>query len=170
MKRVCVLVLACGLKLYGGCALFGGDEKDSGVESPAPAQAEAASPAKADKPAASTSSLKGEARIRADLEVTGRELVGRAARTVMPSKAQKSVRKQGGEYVATYVEVDQNNVSTDMRPGKSGQYVGFIRYSEYEYECRGKSRQDALKGSQCERVRTRNLNEMIRYDGKKWQF
>ena len=128
MKRVCVLVLACGLVFSGGCALFGGDDKDR------------------------------------------RELVGRAARTVMPSKAQKSVRKQGGEYVATYVEVDQNNVSTDMRPGKSGQYVGFIRYSEYEYECRGKSRQDALKGSQCERVRTRNLNEMIRYDGKKWQF
>lgn len=168
MKRVFALVLACGLALTSGCALFGGDT-DSGAEVSAPARTEAAGTEKATKSEAS-SSLKGEARIRADLEVTGRELVGRAARTVMPSKASKSVRKQGGEYVASYVEVDQEHVSTDMRPGKSGQYVGFIRYSEHEYECRGKSRQDALKGNQCERVRTRNLNEMIRYDGKKWQF
>lgn len=169
------LVLCLGVS---GCGLFGGDsgstdpvtvdQKDEAPQAE-PAVTEKAEPAaKAEK--ASTANLKGEARIRADLQVTGQQLVGRAARTVMPSKTSRSVRKVGKEYVANYIEVDQSNISTDMRPGSKGQYVGFIRYSEYEYECRAATRQEALSTSQCERIRTRNLNELIRYDGKKWQF
>ncbi|WP_297226922.1 translation initiation factor 2 [uncultured Desulfovibrio sp.] len=159
-----------------GCGLFGGDsgstdpvmEADQSAETPQAEPAAAEPAAKTDKKA--SSNLKGEARIRADLQVTGEQLVGRAARTVMPSKASRSVRKVGKEYVANYIEVDQSNVSTDMRPGSKGQYVGFIRYSEYEYECRAATRKEALSTNQCERIRTRNLNELIRYDGKKWLF
>lgn len=167
------LVLCLGLS---GCGLFGGD---SGSTDPVAAdkqaeaaQAESAAAEKAEPAAAKVSSagLKGEARIRADLQVTGQQLVGRAARTVMPSKTSRSVRKVGKEYVASYIEVDQSNISTEMRPGSKGQYIGFIRYSEYEYECRAATRQEALTTKQCERIRTRNLNELIRYDGKKWLF
>ena len=55
-----------------------------------------------------------------------------------------------------------------MRKGARG-YVGFIRYSEQVYECRGASKSGALSAP-CEKIKTRNLNEMIRYDGKKWQY
>lgn len=171
------LVLCLGLS---GCGLFGGDAADSDPaiavdhegEAPKaePAAAEQPAPAPVKKESKAGANLKGEARIKADLDVTGKQLVGRAARTVMPSKASRSVRKDGKGYVATYVEVDQNNVTTELRPGSKGSYVGFIRYSEYEYECRGATRQEALSTNQCERIRTRNLNELIRYDGKKWQF
>lgn len=169
------LVLCLGVS---GCGLFGGDggstdpvTVDQNAETPQaePAAAEKSEPAAKAK-TSSTADLKGEARIRADLQVTGQQLVGRAARTVMPSKTSRSVRKVGKEYVAGYIEVDQSNISTDMRPGSKGQYVGFIRYNEYEYECRAATRQEALSTNQCERIRTRNLNELIRYDGKKWQF
>lgn len=163
-----------------GCGLFGGDsgsadpvlEVDQSAETPQaePAAASEAEPAAKPEKKASSSNLKGEARIRADLQVTGEQLVARAARTVMPSKSSRSVRKDGKEYVANYIEVDQSNVSTDMRSGSKGQYVGFIRYSEYEYECRAATRKEALSTDQCERIRTRNLNELIRYDGKKWLF
>ena len=164
------LVLCLALS---GCGLFGGDSgsADPVMEVEQNGDAPQAEPAVADKPEKKASSnLKGEARIAADLQVTGEQLVGRAARTVMPSKASRSVRKVGKEYVANYIEVDQSNVSTDMRPGSKGQYVGFIRYSEYEYECRAATRKEALSTNQCERIRTRNLNELIRYDGKKWLF
>lgn len=170
------LALCLGMS---GCGLFGGDAADSdpaiaveheGEAPKAEPAVEQPAPAPAKKEGKSSASLKGEARIKADLDVTGKQLVARAARTVMPSKASRSVRKDGKDYVATYVEVDQNNVTTELRPGSKGQYVGFIRYSEYEYECRAATRKEALSTNQCERIRTRNLNELIRYDGKKWQF
>ena len=104
----------------------------------------------------------------ADLYKTGQSLVGRASRTVMPSKAHKEVRKVGKEYVATYVEVDTDSLTTEVRKGARG-YVGFIRYSEHVYECRGASKSAALSAP-CEKIKTRNLNEMIRHDGKKWQY
>lgn len=180
MKKVLTplaLVLCLGMS---GCGLFGGDAADSDPaiavdhegEAPKaePAAEAAPAPAPVKKESKASANLKGEARIKADLDVTGKQLVGRAARTVMPSKASRSVRKDGKGYVATYVEVDQNNVTTEVRPGSKGQHVGFIRYSEYEYECRGATRQEALTTNQCERVRTRNLNELIRHDGKKWLF
>ena len=57
---------------------------------------------------------------------------------------------------------------TEVRKGARG-YVGFIRYAEHVYECRGASKSAALSAP-CEKIKTRNLNEMIRYDGKKWQY
>ena len=109
-----------------------------------------------------------QSKLEADLYKTGQSLVGRASRTVMPSKAHKEVRKVGKEYVATYVEVDTDSLTTEVRKGPRG-YVGFIRYSEHVYECRGASKSGALSAP-CEKIKTRNLNEMIRYDGKKWQY
>ena len=109
-----------------------------------------------------------QSKLEADLYKTGQSLVGRASRTVMPSKAHKEVRKVGKEYVATYVDVDTDSLTTEVRKGARG-YVGFIRYAEHVYECRGASKSAALSAP-CEKIKTRNLNEMIRYDGKKWQY
>jgi hypothetical protein len=113
---------------------------------------------------------KTEAQILGELEVTARRLTAQAARTLRPSKAAKEVKKAGGAYVATYVEVDTSNLSTEMRPaGKSGTYVGIIRYSEQVYECRGKDSKTALDAPCTETIKN-HRTEMIMYDGKKWQY
>lgn len=190
MRIFLALILTLGLAA-GGCAWFSGESATSAettasqtqeqavAPEPAPAQeAPAKSPAskaKAEKaakkaPAAKASKgAKSEEEIRASLEVVGRKLAAQASRTVMPSKAAKEVRKDGNGFVATYVEVDAQNVTTELRPGAKGQYVGFIRYQEKIYECRGASKQAALSAP-CQQTRARRLNELIRYDGRSWQY
>ncbi|MFT4300860.1 MAG: translation initiation factor 2 [Desulfovibrio sp.] len=186
------LLLTFGLTA-SGCAWFGGDTSSTeaaitpaqpeAATEPAPAPAPPATgkaatkaAAKADKKAAKTPdkkpSAKGaktEAQIAAELETVGRKLVAQAGRTVVPSKAKKDVRQVGKDFVASYVEVDESTISTELRPGASGQYVGFVRYKENVYECHGASRQAALTAA-CEQVKARRINELIRYDGSSWQY
>ncbi|WP_165078162.1 MULTISPECIES: translation initiation factor 2 [unclassified Desulfovibrio] len=184
MRKALVFVVALSL-MAGGCAWFTSSEESETVTpapageaaapaaEPAPAAEAAKAPAKKApaKAAAKTAARKGaksEAQIKAELDKMGQKLVNQSKRTLLPNKANKEVKKVGGEYVATYLEVDTNNVSTEMRPGANGQYVGFIRYQERVFECRGATRQAALSAP-CTQVRARNLNELIRYDGKEWQ-
>lgn len=193
MRIFLALILTLGLAA-GGCAWFSGEsatsaetavaqtQEQAAAPEPAPAQeAPAKSPtskAKAEKAATkapaskatkASKGAKSEEEIRASLDVVGRKLAAQASRTVMPSKAAKEVRKDGNGFVATYVEVDAQNVTTELRPGTKGQYVGFIRYQEKIYECRGASKQAALSAP-CQQTRARRLNELIRYDGKSWQY
>ncbi|MBD5416614.1 MAG: translation initiation factor 2 [Desulfovibrio sp.] len=185
MRKALVFVVVLSL-MAGGCAWFTSSEESETVTpaapaeeaaapaaEPAPAAPAAKAPAKkaATKVAAKTAARKGaksEAQIKAELDKMGQKLVNQSKRTLLPNKANKEVKKVGGEYVATYLEVDTNNVSTEMKPGANGQYVGFIRYQERVFECRGATRQAALSAP-CTQVRARNLNELIRYDGKEWQ-
>lgn len=165
MKKILAVSLLAAL-LSGGCALFGGDDAAAPA---APADTpEAAAPEKTPAREPAKAAPVSQSKLDADLHKAGQNLVGRASRTVMPSKSQKEVRKVGKEYVATYVEVDTASLNTEVRKGSRG-YVGFIRYSEHVYQCRGASRSAALAGP-FEKIQTRNLNEMIRYDGKKWQY
>ena len=172
-----------------GCAWFGGDASSTEAAITPAHPEEAAEPApapeppatgkaatKADKKAAkaadkkpSAKGAKTEAQIAAELETVGRKLVAQAGRTVVPSKAKKDVRQVDKDFVASYVEVDESTISTELRPGASGQYVGFVRYKENVYECRGASRQAALAAA-CQQVKARRINELIRYDGTSWQF
>ena len=193
MRNMLACILALGLAT-GGCAWFGGDTDQKDVPpaqpqeqtaAPAPAP-DASAPTKAGKKvdakatkaekSAKTAKAKGgksapksEAQIAAELDMVGKRLAAQAARTVVPSKAEKQVRQQGKEYVASYVDVYTGNVSTELRPGAKGQYVGFVRYHENVFECRGKSRKEALTAS-CDQVKSRRLNELIRYDGSSWQY
>ena len=186
MRKALGFVVALSL-MAGGCAWFTSSEESETVTPAPPAQetaAEAATPAAAPatepakapaksaaKTAAKTAAKKGaksEAQIKAELDKMGQKLVNQSKRTLLPNQANKEVKKVGNQYVATYLEVDTNNVSTEMRPGANGQYVGFIRYQERVCECRGATRQAALCAP-CTQVRARNLNELIRYDGKEWQ-
>ncbi len=181
------LLLTFGLTT-GGCAWFGGDTSSTEAAitpaqpeeatEPAPASVPPATgkAAKADKKAAkpadkkpSAKGAKTEAQIAAELETVGRKLVAQAGRTVVPSKAKKDVRQVGKDFIASYVEVDESTISTELRPGASGQYVGFVRYKENVYECRGASRQAALTAA-CQQVKARRINELIRYDGSSWQY
>ena len=185
MRKSLVFVVALSL-MAGGCAWFTSSEESETVTpavqaqepatpaaEPAPAAAQPAkAPAKAaTKAVAKTAAKKGaksEAQIKAELDKMGHKLASQSARTLLPNKANKEVKKVGNEYVASYVDVDTNNVTTEMKPGANGQYVGFIRYQEHFFECRGATRQAALSAP-CTQVKSRRLNELIRYDGKEWQ-
>lgn len=175
------LVIAAMLGLMNGCAWlgFGDDSSDTTQvetaqaaepETPAePAQAAPESKKVEKKVAKSTSKgAKSEAQIKAELDKMGAKLVAQSARTLLPNKANKNVKQVGGQWVATYMNVDTAHVSTEMRPGSNGQYVGFIRYQEEIMECKGATREAAL-AAPCHKVGARRLNELIRYDGKEWQ-
>lgn len=181
-----ILVFACAFALTG-CAWFGwGDDSETVASSETQAAAEeplAEAPAvqvgettptsakKATKPAKATKSSKGaknEAQIKAELDATGKKLAGQSARTLLPNKAKPEYKQAGGEWIASYIDVDPNSVTTEMRPGANGSYVGVIHYQEKFMECRGATKQAALNGS-CKQVRARNLSELIRYNGKVWE-
>ena len=144
MKKILAVSLLTSL-LCGGCALFGGDEGSSPATAAPAGEPATTETAKAPEKAPAKAAPVSQSKLEADLYKTGQSLVGRASRTVMPSQAHKEERK-----------------------GARG-YVGFIRYAEHVYECRGASKSAALSAP-CEKIKTRNLNEMIRYDGKKWQY
>ena len=95
---------------------------------------------------------------------------GRVTVNKANAKASREVRQDSKGFVASYIDVDASNVTTELRPGASGQYVGFIRYQEKVMECRGKTKQEAITTASCEQVKARNLNELIRYDGSVWQY
>lgn len=177
MRRFLVCVFALGLT---GCAWLGfGEDSDTVAANepetvasetdaqvvPETSQPTAETPKKASK---SAKGAKSEAQIKTELDAMGKRLAAQSARTLIPNRAKPDYKQVGGEWVASFIDVDTNNVTTEMRPGSNGQYVGFIRYQERFMECRGKTKQAALNGS-CTQVRTRNLNELIRYDGKAWQ-
>lgn len=133
----------------------------------------AASKTAASKTAASKTAAKGarsEAQIKAELDQTAQKLVNQSSRTLLPNKAHKEVRQTGGQWVATYNEVNTKNFSTEMKPGSTpGMYVGIIQYTENIFECRGATRQAALSAP-CEQARSRRMRELISYDGKKWNY
>ncbi|MDR2745352.1 MAG: translation initiation factor 2 [Desulfovibrio sp.] len=170
--------------LTAGCAATPG-EKSAGGE-PQPVAAPPPSPEPAPQPVAAkdkkqksvrenkaTSTVKGrksEEQIRGELNDTARRLTGQAARTVRPSKSAKAVKKADKEHVATYVEVDTVNVTTEMRPANApGMYVGIIRYTEKLYECRGADQKAALDAP-CREVGRSGRTEMIMFDGRAWQY
>lgn len=108
--------------------------------------------------------------VKQKLDVVGKKLVQDAAKNVTPSVHAKAVTPEGKEFVARYVEVDVASMTTEVRPasGPGGKFIGVIKYMENQYECRGTSKVEALKAP-CSMVRSRRMNELIRYDGK-WTF
>lgn len=175
-----ILVAFAVLGLINGCAWLGfGDESSTTTQTET---AQAAEPEVTSEPAAeapkaaakketkkvASKGAKSEARIKAELDAMGAKLVAQSARTLLPNKANKNVKQVGGQWVATYMNVDTQHVTTELRPGSNGQYVGFIRYQEEVMECKGPTREAALSAP-CQKVGARRLNELIRYDGKEWQ-
>ena len=84
MKKILAVSLLTSL-LCGGCALFGGDEGSSPATA-APAEEAATETAKAPEKAPAKAAPVSQSKLEADLYKTGQSLVGRASRTVMPSK------------------------------------------------------------------------------------
>ena len=189
MRKILAFLACAGL---AGCSWLGLDSGDSNPpqsevvevteEVVVPAQNQASAPAATPAPAAASPAKKpaaakkaspksatSEAKIRDELEQVGRKLSAQAKRTITPSKANPQVKKVGKEYVATYTDVDADHVTTELRPGKDGHYIGFIRYQEHVYECKG-STEKAARSATCTVARSRRVNELIVYDGKKWNY
>lgn len=177
--------MACAMLAFlcNGCAWLGFGDDESNTEtavqaepiheesSVTPEPVSKPETKKASKKASASKSKKGaksEEQIKKELDAMGNKLVAQSARTLLPNKANKEVKKRGSEWVATYIHVDTNNVRTELRPGANGQYVGFIRYQEEIMECKGATKQAALSAP-CNKVASRRMNELIRYDGHAWQ-
>ena len=164
-KKLMLCALAAIFALGGvSCSLWGSSADPSDTQAAQATNNEKAAPQS--QPAAAAS----QDVVKADLDKVAAKLVGMAADNVTPKKSRMTAVKLGKEYVAKYAEVDRSSVNTTMQAGQKGQYVGFVRYLERHYECRGKSKADALKAKDCTVVTTRRMNEMVRYDGKKWNY
>lgn len=175
MKTTSKIALLCSaLLLLNGCALFG----DSEATSDTAVAADTSSASKAEQEASKSSPKNskgstGEAAVKADLDVAAHELVGRASRTVVPSKTKPSVAKSGKQVVVNYVDIDTNSTHATMRKGSSAAtpYTAIVSYSERHMRCTGATKAEALSDkAQCQTVKTRHMQEFIRYDGKKWVF
>lgn len=176
-----IFLFACAFVLTG-CAWLGwGDDSETAASSEPQAnveenlaeepavQVQQETPAPVKKAVKGKKGAKSEAQIKAELDAMGKKLAAQSARTLIPNRAKPEYKQVGKEWVASFIDVDPNQVTTEMRPGSSsGQYVGFIRYQEHFMECRGATKQAALTGS-CTQVRARNLNELIHYDGTAWR-
>ena len=188
MKKAMTLCLTLGLML-GGCGA-----SETVTEQPETATAESSAPAakqdtnqgkistKAARKGKATTvckhpygkevQLKNGDKVCCLLDDTGRQLSQKAARTITPNKSNKQVKQVGKEFVASYIHIDADAVSTSMTPSTvtKGNYVGKIRYTETTYQCKGKTKKEALAATNCTQTASRNVTEMINFDGKKWQY
>ena len=112
--------------------------------------------------------------VKAGLRAAAQDLTGRAGRTVMPNKNKPQFRTAGKEHIARYIAVDQGSVHCQVRKGqnKHTPYTGLISYDEVTMECRGATKAEAAKSTNCRSVGSASRKELIRYDGKtkKWVF
>lgn len=150
--------MCASLLVLGGCAASG----TNGSEGSKPAAGQSVAQSGAEAPS----------EVQAKLDQTGQKLASMANRTVSPNKKNPKVTRKGKEYVASYVEVDLQSVRTTIRPGQSSKvpYVGIIEYMENSYECRGTTKAAARALKNCKPTTSRQVKELISYDGKKWQY
>jgi len=119
-------------------------------------------------PPASVASAVPE-KLTRELAAAGRTVVANAAKHVTPGiNAKKVVPARNGGYVACYTAVDVSDIRTEVIPtADPDKFLGSIRYTEYEYECPGRSQAEALQ-AQCRVARARQVDELVRYAEGKW--
>ncbi|MGJ3523504.1 hypothetical protein ACR4XJ_10780 [Nitratidesulfovibrio sp. D1] len=89
--------------------------------------------------------------------------------SLRPCQTRKDVVQNGHEFVARYLAVDPDSLSTDVHDaqGPGAKYVGLIVYHEQEFESRAATKEAALAGD-FTMVKARRVTEIIRYDKGKW--
>lgn len=89
--------------------------------------------------------------------------------SLRPCQTRKDVVQNGNEFVARYMAVDPDSLSTDVHDaqGPGAKYVGLIVYHEQEFESRAATKEAALTGN-FSVVKARRVTEIIRYDKGKW--
>ena len=97
--------------------------------------------------------------------------LARANSTLRPNKANPEVRARESGFVATYLEVDESSLATEMTPSNTPGclYVGHVIYHERVFESVAVSKGDATKGP-YNHVKTRRVLELTRYDSGKWHY
>ncbi len=162
--KSCAAVLGCVL-LLGGCAA-GGSADQTGATAVQPA-------AKAETAARTETVTTSEAVAKERLDAAARELVGRAQRTVVPSRAKPNMSVSGRNHIASYIVIDDASIFTSVRKGSTTTtpYTGIVEYTEDHMLCTGATRAKALADdADCKNVKSRRVKEFIRYDGRKWVY
>ncbi len=145
------------------------------VKSPAPA-AKKAVPAKA----AAKTAAKGKPaplsvpeKLQADLDVFAKKCVISMNNQLKPGLKSKEVNPHpSGGYVARYMTVDPDSLTTSYNPTENNkyvQYIGKMLYHEVEYSCVGQTKEQALAGPFNE-VNRIPVTELIKYMKGKWTY
>ena len=109
--------------------------------------------------------------VKIQLDAAARAHLERVERTLRPNQANKEVSNQGKGFVAKYLEVDKDRLSTELADHQvqGFAYVGNLIYVVHEYQCQGATRQEALNGS-CQKVKSSRIREFTRYANGKWHL
>jgi len=108
---------------------------------------------------------------KAQLDAAARVHLERVTRTLLPNLANKEVTRQGPVFVARYLVVDADRMTTELVNDRiqSSAHLGNVIYVVHEYQCTGATRQEALNGP-FQKVKSRRVREFTRYADGKWQF
>ena len=103
------------------------------------------------------------------LDTFARSHLAVVCRAIRPSLDMKEVEQRGGEFIARYLAVDVDSLTTDITVahGPGAQYIGTVIYYEHIFESRGKTSAEALAG-EFEVVRMRHVTHLFRYHKGKW--
>ena len=139
-------------------------QKPAQAAKPAPKTTQVAKVAPAKKPLGETIED-----VHNKLDTLARAKLRHMNESLRPCQTRKDVVQNGNEYVARYLAVDTDSLSTDVHDaqGPGAKYVGLIVYHEQEYESRAATKEAALTGS-FTMVKARRVTEIIRYDKGKW--
>lgn len=139
-------------------------QKPAQAAKPAPKSTQVAKVAPAKKPVGET--LED---VHNKLDTLARAKLRHMNESLRPCQTRKDVVQNGNEFVARYLAVDTDSLSTDVHDaqGPGAKYVGLIVYHEQEYESRAATKEAALTGS-FTMVKARRVTEIIRYDKGKW--
>lgn len=109
--------------------------------------------------------------VKAKLDAFAREHTRKANLTLVPGRSSMSVKKENGLFVARFLEVDIDTMTTEIYSSNTPgcQYVGHIVYLEKTYECTGKNKVEAQQGD-FKAVKARRIRELTRYDRGAWQY
>lgn len=107
----------------------------------------------------------------AKFEVFAKDWLVKSNRDMLYNASRKEVTQAGGVYKARYIELDGNTLSIEVKPSghSHSPFIGTMTYVERTFECEGKTKAEAEKGSfAC--VKESRVAEIFRYSGNAWKF
>lgn len=109
--------------------------------------------------------------VKAQLDNFALSHVKRANATIKPNRSRAEVNKEKGMYVARYLEVDADTLTTEIYPstGQGSTYIGHVVYLEKTYESIGDTKMQAESGT-FKQTRARRIREITRYSKGAWVY
>lgn len=154
--------------------------QEPGKAAPAVKPQAKAAPAKAAaKPAASEKKSSGKPVAVENDDVVQKKLDDFASNAVttldkhrLDGETRKKVQMVNGQYVASYCSIDRRSIQTSFKKPEFSNaitYVGYMKYHEVNYECSGKTKEEAMAGPFKE-VARQPLTELIKYQQGRWTY